>query len=59
MPRTVLLTIGRMPKALEVARALAGAGHRVIVADPFAWHVCRVSRAVTSSFRTTAPNDDR
>jgi len=56
--RTVLLTIGRMPKALEVARALAGAGHRVVVADPFAWHICRVSRAVARSYRTTAPNVD-
>jgi len=59
MPKTVLLTIGRMPKALEVARALSGAGHRVLVADPFAWHICRISRAVTRSFTTRAPNDDR
>lgn len=59
MSRTVLLTIGRMPKALEVARALAGAGHRVVVADPFAWHISRVSRAVSRTFRTRAPNADR
>jgi len=32
MSQTVLLTLGRLPKALEMARALAAAGCRVIVA---------------------------
>jgi predicted ATP-grasp superfamily ATP-dependent carboligase len=58
MSKTVLLTIGRMPKALEVARALSAAGHRVVVADPFAWHICRISRAVARSYTTVAPNVD-
>lgn len=59
MTRTVLLTLGRLPKALDLARALSGAGCRVLVAEPFGWHLCRVSRHVARSFRVTAPNTDR
>lgn len=55
MTATVLLTLGRLPKALEIARALAGAGCRVIVAEPFRRHVCHSSRAVAKSFQVTAP----
>ena len=56
--KTALLTLGRLPKALDLARALDGAGYRVIVAEPFAWHLCRVSRTVSRSYRTPAPNDN-
>lgn len=56
---TVLLTLGRLPKALEVARALQAAGARVLVAEPFAKHLSGVSRAVTESFVVTAPAIDR
>jgi hypothetical protein len=56
---TVLLTLGRLPKGLDVARALHAAGCRVIVAEPFAWHICRLSRAVARSYRVTAPNVDQ
>lgn len=58
MPKTVLLTLGRLPKALELARALDQAGTRVIVADPFGLHVCRASRSVSRSIRVPAPNAD-
>jgi predicted ATP-grasp superfamily ATP-dependent carboligase len=53
---TVLLTLGRLPKALALARACRAAGCRVLVADPFRWHLCRPSRDVDASFRVTAPN---
>lgn len=53
---TVLLTLGRLPKALELARALKGAGCRVLVADPFAFHLCRASKAVDRSFQTPSPH---
>jgi hypothetical protein len=56
---TVLLTLGRLPKALELARALHAAGCRVIVAEPFGWHICRLSRAVARSFRIASPNRDK
>ena len=52
---TALLTLGRLPVALELARALHGAGWRVIVAEPFAWHLCRLSNTVAKSFKVTAP----
>lgn len=52
---TVLLTLGRLPKGLELARALNAAGHRVLVADPFRLHLCRPSRAVAKCFTPPAP----
>lgn len=58
MTPTVLLTIGRMPKGLDLARGFRAAGARVVVADPFAWHVSRLSRDVDQSFRVRAPRDD-
>ena len=59
MAPTVLLTLGRLPKGLDVARSFARAGWRVVVAEPFAWHLSRVSAAVAKSWRVTAPNSDR
>ena len=56
---TVLLTLGRLPKALELARAFAAAGWRVLVAEPFPRHLCGVSRAVAASHVVTAPAVDR
>jgi predicted ATP-grasp superfamily ATP-dependent carboligase len=55
---TALLTLGRLPKALAVARALRTQGYRVIVAEPFAWHLSRVSRDVAKTVQLPAPNDD-
>jgi predicted ATP-grasp superfamily ATP-dependent carboligase len=59
MIKTVLLTLGRLPKALEIARSFNRAGWRVIIAEPFAWHVSRLSSSVDKSLAVTAPNDDR
>ncbi len=56
---TVLLTLGRLPKALELARSLHEAGCRVVIAEPFRWHLCRPSRAVAACYQVTAPNTDR
>ena len=58
MTISVLLTLGRLPKALEIARALDSAGCRVIVAEPLRWHVCKPSNSVASSYTVTAPNVD-
>ncbi|WOJ91897.1 ATP-grasp domain-containing protein [Congregibacter variabilis] len=55
--KTVLLTLGRLPKALAIARACRAARCRVLIADPFRWHLCKPSRDVHKSFRVTAPND--
>ncbi len=59
MSKTVLLTLGRLPKGLELARALSGAGHRVLVADPFGVHLSKPSRAVSRSFKVPAPASDQ
>lgn len=56
---TVLLTLGRLPKALELARALHASGCRVLVAEPFARHLTGASRAVAHSFLVPAPAIDR
>jgi len=53
--RTVLITVGRMPKGLDLARGFAAEGCRVVVADPYRWHVARLSRAVAATHRTVAP----
>lgn len=55
---TVLLTLGRLPKALDVARALHAAGCRVVVAEPFSRHLTGASRAVARSHVVTAPRLD-
>ncbi|MEM6414473.1 MAG: ATP-grasp domain-containing protein [Pseudomonadota bacterium] len=56
--KNVLLTLGRLPKALEIARALNTAGCRVIIADPFRFHLCRASRAVAKSYHVPSPAKD-
>lgn len=55
MQRTVLLTLGRLPKALDIARSFADAGWRVIVAEPFHRHLAGASNRVAKSYRVTAP----
>jgi len=55
---TVLLTLGRLPKALDLARGFSANGHRVLVAEPFRRHLTGASRSVARSFRVPAPADD-
>ena len=55
MTKTVLLTLGRLPKALELARGFKRAGWRVVIAEPFSWHVSRLSKSVDLSLAVTAP----
>ena len=52
-----MLTLGRLPKALDIAEAMSKAGCRVIIAEPAAWHLCRVSRYVAKSIQVPSPND--
>jgi predicted ATP-grasp superfamily ATP-dependent carboligase len=56
---TVLITLGRLPKGLDIARSFHRLGWRVIIAEPFAWHVARMSNMVAKSYQVAAPNDDR
>ena len=58
MARTALLTVGRFPAALTLARGLHEHGVRVIVADPMKRPLCSVSRAVAKTFQVAPPNTD-
>lgn len=55
MPRTVLLTLGRLPKALDIARSFAMNGWSVVIAEPFKRHLAGASNSVAKSFQVTAP----
>jgi glutathione synthase/RimK-type ligase-like ATP-grasp enzyme len=55
----VLLTLGRLPKALELARGLWRRGARVTIAEPFASHLCKPSRSVARTVTVTAPALDQ
>ncbi|MEK3721861.1 ATP-grasp domain-containing protein [Paenibacillus sp. FSL H8-0034] len=54
----ILLTGGRAPVALELARMLAKAGHRVDLAESVPHHLCRKSKAIAQSFLVPKPNQD-
>ncbi|KPF91388.1 hypothetical protein IP81_10710 [Novosphingobium sp. AAP83] len=53
---TVLLTLGRLPKALDLARGFSRAGCRVLVADPFGWTLTGASRHVAREFAVPPPH---
>ena len=53
--RTVVVTGGRAPVALCLARHLAAAGCRVVVAESMAWPTTRASLAVALSVRVPPP----
>jgi len=55
MTATALLTLGRLPKGLDLARALSQCGWRVIIAEPQAWHLSRLSRSVARCYRVPSP----
>lgn len=54
----ILLTNGRFPVAIDLARQLFWAGHSVFVVDPMEYHVCKFSIAVKKSKQVPAPHDD-
>ncbi len=54
----VLLTNGRFPVTLDLARQVRLAGHHVYVVDPMHYHVCKFSTAVRKSYYVPAPHVD-
>jgi predicted ATP-grasp superfamily ATP-dependent carboligase len=56
---TVLLTLGRLPKALDLARGFSKAGCRVLVAEPYGWTLAGASRHVAREFKVPAPRADK
>ena len=59
MTGTVLITLGRLPKALDLARGFKTLGYRVIVAEPFRWHLTGVSNVIARRYTVTAPAVNR
>lgn len=55
--KTILLTGGRAPGTLELARLLSAAGHRVIVAESARLHLCSRSRFVERAYRVPSPRE--
>ncbi len=53
-PQTILLTGGRAPVTLDLARQFFAAGHRVLVADSLKHQLCSQSRAVAHNFLVPA-----
>jgi len=51
----ILITGGRAPAALDLARKFAASGHSVSAADSAPWMLCHASRAVERSFRVPEP----
>ena len=51
----ILITGGRAPAALDLARKFTAAGHTVFAADSAPWMLCGASRAVLDSFRLPEP----
>ena len=51
----ILLTGGRAPATLELARAFHRAGHTVFMAESLRWHVSQPSKAVARNFLVPAP----
>lgn len=52
---SVLITLGRLPKGLDIARSFHQAGWRVIIADPARDHLSRASNHVTKSYQVPPP----
>jgi ATP-grasp domain len=55
MVQTILLTGGRAPVTLELARQFAWADYRVVVADSLPQQLCTCSNAVAKNFLVPAP----
>ncbi len=54
--KRILLTGGRAPATLNLARLFHAAGHTVFVAESIPRHLCRGSRAVAQNFWVPPPN---
>ncbi|KAG9011130.1 hypothetical protein FRB90_007473 [Tulasnella sp. 427] len=55
-PKRILLTNGRFPVTIDLARQLKRAGHTVYCVDPMEYHVCKFSNAVKKSYYVDAPH---
>lgn len=53
--KTILITGGRAPASLELARCFSRAGYRVISADSLAHHLSRFSNSVARNYQIASP----
>lgn len=56
--KTILLTGGRAPVTLDLARSFHRFGHRVLIAESLEQNVSRVSNSVDKHFLVRAPNSN-
>lgn len=57
-PMNILLTNGRFPVTIDLARQLGLAKNNVFVVDRMEYHVCKFSKRVKKSWQTPAPSVD-
>ena len=55
MPENILLTGGRAPATLHLARMLSKKGHRIYIADTFALNLSASSRYIKQYFKVPSP----
>jgi hypothetical protein len=57
-PLNILLTNGRFPTTIDLARQLHLLSHNVFVVDAMHYHVCKFSTAIKKSYQVPAPHYD-
>lgn len=58
-PQRFLLTGGRAPATLDLARLLRAGGHQVLIAESLPVHLCQYSQTVAQNLRVPAPRFDQ
>lgn len=58
MNTNILLTGGRAPVTLELARLLSQAGYNIFIAESLKHHLCRHSQAITKNFLVPPPRQN-
>ncbi len=53
--KRILITFGRSFLALQLARQLSAAGHKVFIADSMRYHITRFSNKITKNFYVPSP----
>ncbi len=57
-PKKILITFARSFLALELARQLHAAGHKIFIADSMEYHVTRFSNTISKCFHLPSPRFD-
>ena len=57
--KNILITSGRSPVALDLARQLRQAGHTLFMVDSLHLYISRFSNAISKSFVVRSPRQNR